>query len=87
MTEKTLEISVPLTEVESQPLIVTVPHDKYSAAFESFLPKHSEKTTPITKNKTFLHGSYTSLNDEMETKEESGNAFTAVQTGFPKNSQ
>ena len=73
--ERTLELSHPFTEFESQVLLITVPNDIKETVSPQNSPSHlSQTTTPFTEVKGPLHASYNSLNDVMETLETLGSA-------------
>ena len=73
ITGKIFNASFPYTEFEHQALVITFPNDyravssdKEIISPQSSLSDLSQITTPFTEVKNSLHGSNTSLNDEME---------------------
>ena len=66
---KTLEVSLPCNELETQTLVVTVPNAyKEFILPQSSLSVLSKISTPFTEVKNSLHGSDIFLKHEMETE-------------------
>ena len=75
----TLEVFFFSTEFESQALVITVPiRYKEAVSPRSSLTNFLQDKTAFAKNRKFLHGPNTSLNDEIKTQEASVSAASSV---------
>ena len=70
ISEKTLEVSHPSIEFQSQALVITVPNDsEESVVPQSSLPHMAQNSNLNKTCKISLHCSYNSRSHEMETQE------------------